>query len=67
MHDRGDYMHGWQLDDAFASRGKGAQAEEEEEEEVPFAWYVPSYFAFLDLMLGMRTAITVTYCLDFLV
>lgn len=38
LHDRSDYMHGWQLDDAFAgSRGKGTQQEEEEEEEVPFA------------------------------
>ncbi|EFP75994.2 RNA-splicing factor [Puccinia graminis f. sp. tritici] len=40
LHDRGDYMHGWQLDDAFnSSRNKktdGAESEEEEE-EVPFA------------------------------
>lgn len=40
LHDRGDYMHGWQLDDAFASsrdRRRGEELESEEEEEVPFA------------------------------
>ncbi|KAH9816103.1 hypothetical protein DFH28DRAFT_1125525 [Melampsora americana] len=39
LHDRSDYMHGWQLDDAFAgSRKKGDQQDDEDdEEEVPFA------------------------------
>ncbi|KAH9446737.1 hypothetical protein Pst134EA_030643 [Puccinia striiformis f. sp. tritici] len=38
LHDRGDYMHGWQLDDAFNSRNnKTGPVESEEEEEVPFA------------------------------
>ncbi|WAR63784.1 hypothetical protein PtB15_17B385 [Puccinia triticina] len=38
LHDRGDYMHGWQLDDAFNSRNKKTDGiESEEEEEVPFA------------------------------
>ncbi|KAG0150432.1 hypothetical protein CROQUDRAFT_38360 [Cronartium quercuum f. sp. fusiforme G11] len=36
LHDRSDYMHGWQLDDAFNST-KNKMKEEEEEEEIPFA------------------------------
>ncbi|CAH7665862.1 hypothetical protein PPACK8108_LOCUS155, partial [Phakopsora pachyrhizi] len=38
LHDRSDYMHGWQLDDAFNSTlNKKLGVESEEEEEVPFA------------------------------
>ncbi|PLW12282.1 hypothetical protein PCANC_08189 [Puccinia coronata f. sp. avenae] len=39
LHDRGDYMHGWQLDDAFNSRTqkKVGGDDSESEEEVPFA------------------------------
>ncbi|ORY28130.1 hypothetical protein BCR39DRAFT_535567 [Naematelia encephala] len=38
LHDRGDYLAGWQLDNAWdAAQGQVAPQEEEEEEEVPFA------------------------------
>jgi len=40
LHDRGDYMHGWQLDDAFNSsrnRQRTGGEDSESEDEVPFA------------------------------
>lgn len=37
MHDRGDYLAGWQLDKIDPSSGQPVVDEEDEEEEVPFA------------------------------
>lgn len=37
LHDRGDYLAGWQLDKVDPSSGQSIVEEEDEEEEVPFA------------------------------
>ncbi|KAK4684753.1 hypothetical protein P7C73_g5414, partial [Tremellales sp. Uapishka_1] len=37
LHDRGDYLAGWQLDAQFEAGKNAVAAQQEEEEEVPFA------------------------------